>query len=713
MKFISPVRRVCLCLALLGGLSGRAEPAVLRTARAVRELSAEEANRPHRAEIAGVVLGLAEPYGASLVVQDATDPIYVTGPADAIGGLVPGDMVEVRGATDAGGFAPYVRADEVRKTGTTAVPEPERISPEELFTQRLDAHWVSVTGVVRSVRDLRADEIPQGPDPKNLPNRPARGASAPERRMKMVLAMNDRLVPVQLYGRWDPAQLVDAEVEVHALCFNQHNTERQFLSPLLLIPRSVELRMLQPPPADPFAGPAVLSHSLFGFNRTGLAQHRVKVDGVVLHQVVGLGLWMRDDHTGLFVRSSQGDLLRIGDRVQTIGFPERGTLSPVLADAVFRRIADGPAPAPTPIADRATAARHNGDLVAIEGVLAGQKETDEGLVLRVDWQGTEVPAIYRRQDGDAAALPALEPGSVLSVAGICVFSSADQAPLSGVLVPQKFSLLLRHAADVAVLRPAPWWTGRRLAALLVGAVVALAAILVAVFVVSRRKLARERARRAAAIAEYRARLAERSGMARELHDVVAQGLGAIALQLELAANRDAAHAGQHLGLALQLVRTSMVEVRSFIRNLRTETQQDVELASALEDLLRTATEGTSIEPRFRADGAAYPLPSGIEVQIIRIAQEAVSNAVQHSGASAISLTVHYSPTELLATVSDTGGGFDPTVDWAERMHFGLLGMKERAELISSTLTIDAATGGGTRVILRVPRDAVLKDSLSL
>ncbi len=696
-------------LALAGGLAARAEPDILRTARAVRELSEKEANRPYRAEISGVVLGLAEPYGSGIVVQDATDPIYITGPSAMIGSLAPGDLVQVRGSSDAGGFAPCLRADEIRKTGEAAVPEPQRVSVAELYSIALDAHWISVTGVVQSMRDLAADEIQRGLDL-------AGGVGAPIRRVKMTLAVADRLVPVQLYGTWNAERYVDAEVEVRGLCFSQHNPERQYMNVLVLVPLGTGVRVVREQPREPFDMPAASPRSLFGFNRAGISQHRVRVDGVVLHQVDEAGFWIRDDSTGLFVQGDTRTPLVPGDRVQVAGFQEHGAFSSQLAHALFRKIAHGPDPVPTRITDRATAARHDGDLVVVEGVLAGQKESDEGLVLRIDWQGTEVPAVYRRHPGDTPGFPSLEIGSLLSVTGICMFSSARDAPLSGVLTPDKFSVLLRGAPDLAVLRPAPWWTARRLTTVLGAMIALLAAILVTVFVVARRKLARERSRRAAEIAEYSARLTERSHMARNLHDTIAQGLGAISLQLELAANGtsdERSASASHLAMALQLVRTSMVEVRSFIRNLRTKTQQDVELTSALEELLQTVTKGTSIEPKFHLRGTVRKFPPGIEAQIIRITQEAIANCVQHSGAEAITVNLYYDSAGVVVTIADNGAGFDHAADWGEKLHFGLLGMKERADLISSTLTIAAPAGGGTQVTLQVPRDAAIKDSLSL
>lgn len=690
-----------IALALAWPLSAAGEP--LRSARAVRELAAGQAAQGRETELEGVVLGLVDPRGTAFVMQDETDPIYVSGAAEAVAALAPGDRVQVHGRTDPGGYAPVVRADVIRKTGIGEIPPPARVSPRELFSNGLDAKWITLTGIIHHIRDA-------GPDPM----RQAGEAGRESRRIELSLAIGDRVVPVLFYGWLDRDALLDAEVEINGLCFSQHNVDRQFLNPSLFIARAADIRILQSARHGPFEEPAVSARSLFTFKRAGISLHRVHMDGVVLHQPAGSGLWIRDDGTGLFVQTEGAARLAPGDRVQVAGYPQRGRFSPVLADAICRRIGHGAEPLPTPLSVDATIAQHDGDLVTLTGSLTAQKENSDGTVYRVEWSGREIAAVYQPHAGEPA--PQLAIGSEVAVTGICVGgSSPPDAPVAGVLMPDTFSLLLRRPGDIAVVRAAPWWNGRRVAQALWTIIAALAAVLVAVFRISRRRLARAQAQRARESAEYGARLAERSRMARELHDTLAQGLGAISLQLQLAASGAPAPAGAkdaHLTLAHELVRTSMLEVRSFIRNLRTHTQQDVDLARALGELLATAIEGTRIKSTFRTEGDARKFPAAIEAQVIRIVQEAMANAIRHSQGDAIAVTVCYAPHELVVTIEDTGNGFDPAAA-GDGLHFGLLGMKERAALISAALTIATSPGRGVRIRLAVPNDAVVRDSLSL
>jgi signal transduction histidine kinase len=676
---------------------------VVRTARAIRELTEPEARAGKEAELQGLVMCLVDPRGTAIVVQDATDPIYIIGPRELVRTLEPGNLVRVHGRTAPGAFAPIVEADRIEKIGVGAIPPPARISSEDLFSRGLDAAWVLLTGIVRQVQALGPDEM-----------RGTTSDGRPSRRFKVTLAVGDRLVPVQYYGWLDPETLVDSEVEIRGLVFSQHNPERQFLNPSVAIGRASDIRILIPPPNRPFQGPVIPAGELFKFKRQGESLHRVNVAGVVLHQEVGTGVWIRDGDTGLFVESGDVMPLSRGDRVLVAGFPQRGRFSPVLADAVYKRVEHGGEPEPIQLDNQPTAARHNGDLVNLEGILTGQRESDDGTVLRVEWQKREIAAIYHSRANVPVRRFGI--GSVVAISGICIFSSPADAPVAGVLVPGTFSLLVRSQSDIRVVRPAPWWHGERFAIVLGSIVAVLAGILIAVSLASRHRLAREQARRAHEAAEYGARLAERSRMARELHDTVAQGLGAISLQLELAAKEVLAPARSdesHLKMAQQLVRSSMLEVRSFIRNLRTQTQLDVELASALRELLTTAVDGTGIAPVFSVQGEPHRLASAIETQVLWISQEAISNAVRHSQANEIALTVEYLTSELAVTVADHGVGFDRDVDWGKRLHFGLLGMKERAALISAVLTISTGDGRGTRIRLIVPKNAVVRDSFSI
>ena len=108
--------------------------------------------------------------------------------------------------------------------------------------------------------------------------------------------------------------------------------------------------------------------------------------------------------------------------------------------------------------------------------------------------------------------------------------------------------------------------------------------------------------------------------------------------------------------------------------------------------------------RFEVEGAARPIPAVVEDTVFRVAQEAVINASRHSGARSIRVALGYEPRGVRLTVEDDGRGF--TVDPHGRSHgghWGLLGMRERAERVEGQLVVRSAEGTGTTIELQVPR----------
>ena len=102
-------------------------------------------------------------------------------------------------------------------------------------------------------------------------------------------------------------------------------------------------------------------------------------------------------------------------------------------------------------------------------------------------------------------------------------------------------------------------------------------------------------------------------------------------------------------------------------------------------------------------GATDHLPEEISQQVLRVAQEALANAVKHAASQKIRMTLDQAPGEVRLTVEDDGQGFDPqTAFSALGGHFGLLGMRERAERLGGSLRVDSSQGRGTRVELQIP-----------
>ena len=205
-------------------------------------------------------------------------------------------------------------------------------------------------------------------------------------------------------------------------------------------------------------------------------------------------------------------------------------------------------------------------------------------------------------------------------------------------------------------------------------------------------------------------LAERNRMAREIHDTLTQDFVSTSLQLDILAHQlkrgQVDKAIEQVRQARQLVTEGLAEARRSIWELRANTSQDT-LPTRLNRLAERDVF-TGIRPVVQVRGAYRILDPRIEREILRVANEALMNAVKHANPQHTPLDLFYSSEALMLTVKDDGAGFN--VDNAQPIegHYGLLGMRERASIIDGTLEVQSRPGLGTTVLLRVPLIAETK-----
>jgi two-component system NarL family sensor kinase len=213
------------------------------------------------------------------------------------------------------------------------------------------------------------------------------------------------------------------------------------------------------------------------------------------------------------------------------------------------------------------------------------------------------------------------------------------------------------------------------------------------------------------IAIERARLAEESAMlvradertrlAREIHDTLAQGLAALTLQIETAlqhVGRDPDRVRERMEKALATARASLDEARRSVTTLRAGATAGKPLAQALAALARELTSESGIRVAFEARGAC-DLDSVAEEELFRIAQQALTNVRQHAHAKTAKVTLECTKRQTRLTIEDDGAGFDVRRIAPER--HGITGMRERARTIGGTLRVESKRG--TRVIATVRR----------
>jgi two-component system sensor histidine kinase DegS len=202
---------------------------------------------------------------------------------------------------------------------------------------------------------------------------------------------------------------------------------------------------------------------------------------------------------------------------------------------------------------------------------------------------------------------------------------------------------------------------------------------------------------------------ERKRIAREIHDGPAQSLANIVLRTEIAERM--LIKGQFELVQDELVdlkgqvRSGLEEIRKIIFNLRPMALDDLGLIPTLRKFAQDFEEKARVHTKFDLIGKEIRLPSAMEAAIYRMVQEAFSNVLKHAGASHVSLEICFKPQVITLTIQDNGAGFrlesinqPPT----RNAHFGLVGMRERVELIEGRLEIDSNPGQGTKIVIDIP-----------
>jgi signal transduction histidine kinase len=213
-------------------------------------------------------------------------------------------------------------------------------------------------------------------------------------------------------------------------------------------------------------------------------------------------------------------------------------------------------------------------------------------------------------------------------------------------------------------------------------------------------------------------LEERTRLAREIHDTLAQQLTGIVLELEAAdtlLNRGSERrARSSVEKARELARGALQEARRSVWNLRPAPLSATGLVAAIGHEVEAWEERTGIPARFRARSVPVhsPLSPTAEVALLRIGQEALSNAARHGKPEHLDVELRAQAQELVLSVHDDGVGFDPSASAPREDCFGLDGMAERARSAGGSLTVVSAPGQGTTVTTRLPFTEAVAEAVS-
>ncbi len=445
----------------------------LTTAHDVHSLTSGHAAQNYPVHLRAVVTycdPYIDPRHPTVWVSDSSGGIYVELSSMPAVPFKAGDLLEITGVTAAGGYAPIVRAGEVRLLGKSPLPSTaSRVTFAQMQTGAEDGQWVEVEGVVHAVRESG-------------------------KKVELDLALSDgniRATTVKEDGaNYD--SLIDAKVRLRgnqAPLFNHHGA---MTGAFLHFPNRAGIVVVEPPPTHPFALPISPVSGLFRFSPQPASIHRVHIHGTVTLAWPGRLLCLQDGPHGLCAQTDQTTPLHPGELVDVIGFPFMGAFTPTLTRATYAAAGFQQSAPPIAVtADQALQGDHDAELVEVEGQLVGQDEnaSDPNIVLSSQHQ--VFSAILPVQS--RARLPAWKKGTTLRIVGICsVKGATDRAGTywHGSSIPESFRILLRSPQDVVVIKTPSWWTPARAISLL-ALVAALALVGLAWVFILRKRVAEQ------------------------------------------------------------------------------------------------------------------------------------------------------------------------------------------------------------------------------
>lgn len=666
------LRFALLLVASAGWLAFGAGPLSAQTLKTAREISVHvtpKDGQPVPITIEATVT-FQDP-GLTIFLRDETGVTFVRAGKDNPR-VNRGERLQIDGETHNGLIIGGIKPSRIERTGEGVQVEAREVGPDDLASGRFHYHWVTITGVGRAVRG----------EGENASTVVLRAAG------KTVELRVDESLP-------DATALVDAELRVHGLAAGDINDRRQLVMPYVRVGGVADIEILKPPPADPFAAPFV---PLADLQSAGASGHRVKIRGVALGAPLAGGLFLRDAERSVFVGTDAVDV-KAGDVVEALGFTEMGIFSAQLSDAVCRVVGAEEAPVPLVVTAKELTNGTDAELITVDARVL-QRFDREGHTELMAQAGTVNFTVFL--PGNARSEVQAE--SLVRITGLCRVAGSHSDGYRA--KPNAYNAWLRTEDDLALLRGLPWWNSQRLAFGFAG----VAALAFAAFIwvaLLRRQVGRQLSV-IEAKAQREAIAEERQRIAREFHDTLEQELAGLSIRLDATTARvtdDKARA--LLDQQRRLLMRLQTDARDFVWDLRDASRHEAPLDVALRALVDHLQVNTATPLQFQKEGETPAVPPLVQHHLLRIAREAVNNAIKYAQASRIDVTLRISAGALQLAIADDGKGFDLGEADALEGHFGLRGMRERAKKLGTELAIHCGPGNGTRVGLTLALPVVL------
>ena len=626
------------------------------------------------------------------IIEDEHGSIPVFNPGKP--NITPGDTVAMSGRM---AFCPVGNAStsadsEISVIGHTAPAPVLRINIAELDSQKHSNRRIETEGVVI---DVFRDEIDS-------------------RTVFLILRDGNAKYPVATRpGKGFTAErFLEARIKVRGVFMRRPSAYRLLPGPSIIATEEPEI--LSPPPQDPFEAPE-LRHYPAMIPQEVYSLPRRTVTGHVLAAWNGNEFLLRTlEHKFVSVQTLDNTPLpRIGEGVKVVGFPTTDLFRIKLTRAVHRTEADMPPftpDTPTEVLPEDLMSDNAGLQPKAVRFTHGRTIRYRGKVQRVPGRpatSSRIPllsgSVLITLDAGTSGMDIgrIPPDTEIEVCGICIYESENWTPENIFPHIRGMTLVMRTEDDLSIVKSPPWWTIRRLSMV----VAVLFSGLLAFLLWNRRlnrlavrrghALAREKTKREAALLKTE----ERTRLAVELHDSLSQNLEGIACLI--AAVRTVITTSQEeavkcLGTAERMLDSCRLELRRCLFDLRGRALEEKDFASAIRITLGTLCENATVSVNFDVRRKHFDDSSAHAV--LCTIRELVANAIRHGKADDVSVTGEMHDGLLSFSVHDNGSGFDPaTSPGPAEGHFGLEGIRERAERFDGSVTISSEPGHGSSI----------------
>ena len=514
----------------------------------------------------------------------------------------------------------------------------------------------------------------------------------------------------------DLRALIGNKVVVHGRLNIVNCSGRQYLARILTIRDIDDIETIEARSADPFDVPE-LTLQPSANPKDNFPNSPRKVQGnVIAHWGRQSVLMTTAQNIPIEAEFADNTIPAVGDAIEAVGIPETDLIHLKLARAIWKPTTrSSPIPeSPESVKLKTLFVARNGRYItsAIRyGKLIKVRGTVKGIILDRDGQRS----LLLDEDGytlpiSCSAVPDLvdkiPEGAQIEATGICIIQFENWQPSFAFPHLRGIFLVLRSADDLTILSTPPWLTPLRCAIILCFLIAVIIAILI--WNISLRTMvtrkSRELLREQVGKLKETMKLAERTRLAAELHDYLAQNLTVISYQVSAAESALASgskEASTLLKTADRMLQSSRIDLRRCLWDLKSNALNEPCLNDAIRQTVTPVLGSSELSVRFNIRRAR--IDDSTTHAILSICRELSANAVRHGKATVIRIAGESPDGHIRFSVRDNGCGFDPAARLGQSEgHFGLDGVKERVKRLGGTLSIESSPDHGSRFIIILP-----------